>query len=186
MKTLFSLAALALSAGAVATPASAASTVTELFMANVKANVAFLDGSSKLASTHSRSAVVRKLAASEIAEATHTASLLDHVAPATRVAAASTGTDDAMLTGRSAATTAPIGQAANGRAALGADDVASLDRLQGKRFDDALWLKQLDALSQLRADYETYAASGDDAVLRSVAKAELPRVEARLLALSKI
>ncbi len=169
---------------AASTPAFAASTVTDLFMANVKANVAFLDQSGKLAENHTKSPAVRAFAKAEIVDAFRTAEMLDGVAP-TRLAAASPDSD-VVVTGRSAATVPPLGQAANGRSALGQGDVARLAQLQGRSFDDALWLKQVDALSQLRADYETYATSGDDAVLVAVAKRELPKVEARLLALSKI
>ena len=166
------------------TPAFAASTVTDLFMASVKANVAFLDQSGKLAASHTRTPAVRAFAKAEIVEAFRIAEMLDGVAPS-RVAVASPDSD-AVVTGRSAATVAPLGQAANGRSAPGLGDVASLGRLQGRSFDDALWLKQVDALSQLRADYATYAARGDDEVLVAVAKRELPKVEARLLALTKI
>ena len=167
------------------TPVLAASTVTDLFMANVKANVAFLDQSGKLASTHSTSPAVRSFAKAEVAVAFRTAEMLDGVAPSIQTASVSPDAD-AVVTGRSAATVPPLGQAANGRTALGQGDVASLAQLKGRNFDDALWLKQVDALSQLRADYETYAAHGDDAVLVAVAKRELPKVEQRLLALSKI
>lgn len=180
-KIAISLAAAAFVFG---TPAMAASTVTDLFMANVKANIAFLDQSGKLAATHTQSPAVRAFAKAEIADAFHTAELLDSVAPV-RMAAASPD-DDAVVTGRSAATVPPLGQAANGRSALGRGDLASLTALKGRGFDDALWLKQVDALSQLRADYQTYAASGDDAVLVALAKRELPKVEARLAVLSKI
>ena len=175
---------IAVAAILVGTPALAASTVTDLFLANVKANVAFLDQSGKLATTHTKSATVRAFAKIEIADAFRTAEMLDGVAP-TRLAAAAPDSD-AVLTGRSAATVPPLGQSANGRSALGQGDIESLAELSGRGFDDALWLKQVDALSQLRADYRTYAASGDDEVLVAVAKRELPKVEARLAALSKI
>ena len=167
------------------TPAFAASTVTDLFMANVRANVAFLDQSGKLASTHSTSTAVRSFARVEIADAFRTAEMLNGVAPPVQFAEASPDRD-VVITGRSAAVVPPLGQAANGRTALGAGDVEDLAALKGRSFDDALWLKQVDALSQLRADYETYAASGDDEVLVAVAKRELPKVEARLASLSRI
>lgn len=167
------------------TPAFASSTVTDLFLANVKANVAFLDQSGKLASSHSKSPAVRSFAKAEIGEAFRTAEMLNGVAPPVQVAEVSPDRD-VVITGRSAATVPPLGEAANGRTALGQSDVAKLAGLKGRPFDDALWLKQVDALSQLRADYETYAASGDDEVLRAVAKRELPKIEARLAALSNI
>ena len=50
-----------------------------------------------------------------------------------------------------------LGQAANGRAPLGRADLDGLAALSGRKFLDAFWLKQLDALSQLRADYTSYA-----------------------------
>ena len=175
---------IAAAAMTVGTQAFAASTVTDLFMANVKANVAFLDQSGKLAATHTNSPVVRAFAKAEVAAAFRTAETLEGVAP-TRLAATSPDSD-VVLTGRSAATVPPLGQAANGRSALGQGDVSSLGALKGRSFDDALWIKQVDALSQLRADYETYAEAGDDAVLVAVAKRELPKVDARLAALSKM
>ena len=167
------------------TPALAASPVTDLFLANIKANIAFLDQAGKLAVGHSHSAMVLRFARTEIAESFRTAEMLDGVAPSSQFAQVAPD-NDAVLTGRSAATVPPLGQAANGRSALGKGDVEALIVLKGKSFDDVLWQKQLDALSQLRADYETYAVSGDDAVLVALAKRELPRVEARLLALTKI
>ena len=181
----FRLSAIVVSCLLACSPALGASAVTDLFMANVKANVAFLDQSGKLAAKHSVSVAVRSFAKAEIAASFRTAEMLNGVAPAAQVAELSPDRD-AVLTGRSAAIVPPLGQAANGRSALGQGDVATLAKLDGRSFDDALWLKQVDALSQLRADYRTYAASGDDEVLVAVAKRELPKVEARLLALSKI
>ena len=157
-----------LAIAAVPSQASAASQLTEAFLANVRPNVAFLDGSSKLAMTRSQSAPARAYARDEAIETTK-------VADAT----------DALVTGRSAAI-AGLGQAANGRAPIGQKELTQLASLSGKSFDDAYWEKQLDALSQLAADYRAYAAAGDDKALVRLAKRELPRVEARLKALSAI
>ena len=94
------------------------------------------------------------------------------------------------MTGRSVAIDdAPKGgpaMAANGRAPLGRKDLDALLKLSGRKFDDALWLKQVDALSQLRADYQAYADDGDDPALAAMAQRELPKVEHRLELLSKI
>lgn len=164
-------------------PVLAASSLTALFMANVKANVAFLDRSGKLAATRTSNRAIREFASTQVTEAFRMAEMLG-VAPI-RMAATSPDSD-AVITGRSAATVQSLGEAANGRSALGQDDVSDLAHLQGRKFDDKLWLKQIDALSQLRADYEFYAAHGDDQVLVAVARRELPKVEAHLLALSKV
>ena len=94
-----------------------------------------------------------------------------------------------LMTGRSVAIdgpTAGLGQSANGRQPLGEADVASLAKLNGRKFNDAFWVAQVDALSQLRADYQAYIDDGDDSTLIAMAKGELSKVEARLAALSKI
>ena len=169
-------------------PAFAASPISSAFMANVRANLDFLARSSELAVGHAASSAARDFARSEAADVARTSVALDEARPSegTKLAAADT---DALMTGRSVAIDAPIGgpaKAANGRAPLGAKDLDALAKLSGKTFDDALWLKQVDALSQLRADYQAYADDGDDPALGAMAERELPKVEARLAALSKI
>ena len=170
--------------------AHAASPITEAFLANVRPNVEFLDRSSKLAADKSDSAAVRDYAQGELADAVKTASLIDRWAPGmTAVASAAPVDANALITGRSVSVDGPtggLGQAANGRAPMGSKDLDALAKLSGRKFLDAFWLKQLDALSQLRADYQAYADDGDDAALVAMAQRSLPEVEHRLALLSKI
>ncbi|MBE7219567.1 MAG: DUF4142 domain-containing protein [Caulobacteraceae bacterium] len=170
-----------------ASPALAASPISNAFVANVQANLDFLAQSSRMASERADTNAMKTFAADQLADAERTHVALDEVRPATgKLAAADT---DALMTGRSVAIDAPTGgpaKSANGRAPLGDYDISSLSELKGKAFDDALWLKQVDALSQLRADYRAYADDGDDPALSKLAERELPKVEARLAALSKL
>ncbi len=178
---------------AAATVASAQSTprlspMSEAFLANVRPNVVFLDRSSRLAADHTGDVALRSYARAESLDAVRTVELLKGVAPAKQTAVASN--DSAVLmTGRSVAIDGPTagpGQSANGRQPLGEADVASLTKLSGRKFNDAFWVAQVDALSQLRADYQAYIDDGDDAALIAMAKRELRSVEDRLAALSKV
>ena len=180
----FLVGALAVSAN----PAFAASPISNAFIANVQANVDFLAQSSRIALDRSTSVVLRGFAQTEAADAVRIDMALAEARPSegTKLAAADT---DALMTGRSVAIDAPTGgpaKAANGRSPMGRADLAVLGKMSGKKLDDALWLKQVDALSQLRADYQAYADDGDDPALAALAQRELPKVEARLAALSKI
>ena len=172
-----------------AAPAFAASPISNAFMANVQANVDFLAKSSRLALDRSTSSAARTFSEAEATDAARIDLALAEARPSegtTKLAAADT---DALMTGRSVSIDVPTGgpaKAANGRAPMGAADLAALGRLSGKSLDDTLWQKQLDALSQLRADYQAYADDGDDPALAAMAQRELPNVEARLAALSKI
>ena len=171
-----------------AAPAFAASPISNAFVANVQANLDFLAQSSQLAAAHAKASSARTFAAEQLADAERTHGALDAARPAGGAGLAAADTD-ALMTGRSVAIDEPMGgpaKSANGRAPLGAHDLSSLSGLKGKAFDDALWLKQVDALSQLRADYRAYADDGDDAALSKLAERELPRVEARLAALSRM
>ena len=157
--------------------AAADPTITDAFLANVRPNVRFLEQSSMLAVAQSKNASLRAYAQSGIAEATKTAAALDGVIAIAQVASATTSAP--LLTGRSVAVSpiAGLGQSANGRSPLGRSDLDGLSRLSGRPFLDAFWLKQVDALSQLRADYEDYAANGVDSALVAMSKRELPGIE---------
>ena len=192
MKTItlraLTVAGLALAA-APAFAASSASPMTEAFLANVKPNVDFLDRSSHLAADRTSDAAVRTYARAEAGDAVRTAELLKGVAPNSGRTAVASADSAVLMTGRSVAIdgpTAGLGQSANGRQPLGDVDVASLAKLNGRKFNDAFWVAQVDALSQLRADYQAYIDDGDDAALIALAKRELANVEGRLAALSKI
>ena len=172
-----------LSAAGFASPAMAASSITDAFVANMKPNLEFLERSSELALTRPLKVAVRSYARDAVAETSRIAEGLS------AVQVAASGPDaDGVTTGRSAAIDVPagLGQAANGRAPLDRTDLEELVRLSGRKFVDAFWLKQVDALSQLRADYETYAQDGDDPALVDFAKRELPVVEHRLALLAKV
>ena len=170
-------------------PALAASQITNVFLANLQTNVAFLDRSSRIAANRSQSADTRAFASSEVTEQAQLLSGLTNLMPLI----AST---DAVITGRSVAIdgqpvpdAAPLEksqQAANGRAPLVQQDLASLSGLSGRAFDNLYWQQQLDSLSQIEADYRAYIANGDDPVLVDMAKTELPKIVRRLELLSKI
>ncbi len=175
----------ALIAFAAHSPALADPTITEAFLANVKPNVRFLEQSSQLAAARANGPALRVYAQDELNDARTAAVALDD-AQAVRFASLVPASGDEISTGRSVAVDAGLGQAANGRPPMGPKDVDSLAKLSGRAFLDAFWLKQLDALSQLRADYESYARDGDDAALVAMAKRRLPEVEHRLASLSKL
>lgn len=171
-----------------ASPAFAASPISNAFVANVQANLDFLAQAGRMASDRADTSAVKSFAADQLADSERTHVALDAARPAGGAGLAAADTD-ALMTGRSVAIDAPTGgpaKSANGRAPLGAYDISSLSELKGKAFDDALWLKQVDALSQLRADYRAYADDGDDPALSKLAEQELPKVEARLAALSRL
>ena len=169
-----------------------ASPITKALVANVQANLDFLNKPGVLAAEHSSRADIRVFAQNERSDAVQTASLLRRTVPgteATEIASLAPQDTDALMTGRSVSIDVPAGgpaQAANGRAPMGERDLAKLDKLHGKSFDDAFWLKQLDALSQLRADYQAYIDDGDDMALVAMAKRQLPMIESRLAQLTKI
>ena len=153
-----------------ASGASAASPATTSFLTNVSQNVDFLDRSSRFALTNSKAARVHSFAFSEAREQTLAANAIDGYAEAAK---------DALATGRSAATE-------DARLPLGQEDLDSLEGLTGPAFDTEYKAKQLDALRQVVADYETYIARGDDPVLLAIAGRELPKAKRRLELLGKI
>ena len=166
-----------------------ASPMTEAFLANVKPNVDFLDRSSRLAAGRANDETVRSYARAEATDAVRMAGMLKGVASQGGNTAVASADSAVLMTGRSVAVDGPtggLGQSANGRQPLGDIDLGSLARLSGRKFNDAFWVAQVDALSQLRADYQAYIDDGDDAALIAMAKRELGDVEGRLAALSKI
>ena len=170
-------------------PARASSQITSAFLANLQTNVAFLDKSSRVAADHAQNGDIRAFASGEITEQSQLASGLNNLMPLI----AST---DAVVTGRSVAIDGQTGpdavapetssQAANGRAPMVQQDVSKLAGMSGHAFDNLYWQQQLDALSQIEADYRAYIANGDDPVLVAMAKTELPKIVRRLELLSKI
>ena len=170
-------------------PAFAASPMSNAFVANVKANLDFLAKAGDLGRTRAGTEGAKAFAEAEAADAARSDVALAEAMPSSGTTKLASADSDVLMTGRSVAIDVPVGgmpKAANGRSPLGDKDLAALAKLSGKKFDDALWLKQLDALSQLRADYQAYADDGDDPALGALAERELPKVEARLRALTKI
>ena len=179
------LAAATLALSAALSPVSAAQTpITQAFLANAKANARFLDQSSRIALAHVDSAPVLAFARGEADEQGRTAVALGEGYSAGRLVADAQDPGQGLQTGRSAAAAAPA--AANGRPALGAEDLAKLEGLSGRAFEDAYWVNQLDALKQLESDYRAYLHNGDDAALVALARAELPKVTRHLWQLTKI
>jgi hypothetical protein len=163
-------------------PAAAAPSITEAFLANAKQNIRFLQESGRLAAARDQGADVQAYAQdTSKSEAAAEAELDQALTP--RVADA--GMVDPITSGRSAAEPG-LGQAANGRMPPGRTELATLSAKNGRAFLDEFWLYQLDALSQLRADYTAYAERGDNPALVAWAKRQLPEVERRLAALCKI
>jgi putative membrane protein len=64
--------------------------------------------------------------------------------------------------------------------------LSQLSNLRGRDFDGAYLRQQIDAHQRLMAAYQTYATSGDDAALQSMAKAEIPRLRRDLSRLNML
>lgn len=188
MTKLFAVfAAGALSMAAACMPAHAASPVTRFFMNNVAANLDFLEKSSRLALTHSDSPKVRTFAGSEAEEQAIAASAIDLWAGARKTPFVAVASVDVPLqSGRSVAVATGEQVMPDTRVALGSANLDRLKGLSGTGFDNLYWQQQLDALKQVETDYVSYAADGDDPVLRSIAERELPKIERRIESLSKL
>ena len=181
MKIAISTAALVsafILSGASIAPARAASPNTEAFLSNVTANVDFLDRSSRLALGNSESVKVKDFARGQAKDQTLAANAIYDV---TQKMSA-----EPLQTGRSVAVAGQTGQVVDNRLPLGQEDLDSIEGLNGIEFDEAFRAKQRDALLQVRSDYETYLATGDDAALKAIAAKELPKVKKQLAALGKV
>jgi predicted outer membrane protein len=64
--------------------------------------------------------------------------------------------------------------------------LSQLSNLRGRDFDGAYLRQQIDAHQRLIAAYQTYATSGDDAALQSIARAEIPRLRRDLSRLNML
>ena len=174
------LAAGCLSIACAAAPARAASPATEAFLANVIPNVDFLDRSSRMALTNSTSVRVKEFAHGQAAEQTLAANAIDDLTKG------APGAMEQLQTGRSAAIDGQPARVIDNCLPLGQEDLDSIEGLNGVEFDEAFRAKQRDALNQLKTDYETYLANGDDAALKAIASKELPKIRTRLAILSKV
>ena len=178
------------------TPAQAASPMTDAFLANVAANLAVLDASSRMARSHTGSAEIVGYASEETAEAKRVATALAEATPTNRGAAPQLADADGVMTGRSVAVVGMTGrvepaaqasmlEAANSRMPATAD-LAKLKTLHGRAFDKLYFVLQLDALSQIESDYRTYISEGDDPAVATMAHEQLPGLMKRLEALTRI
>ena len=159
-------------------PAHAASANTEAFLANVTANVDFLDRSSRLALDNSKSIKVKDFARAQAKDQTLAANAIFDI---TQKMAA-----EPLQTGRSVAVAGQTAQVVDNRLPLGQEDLDSLEGQIGIEFDEAFRAKQRDALLQVQSDYETFLTTGDDAALKAVAARELPKVKKQLAVLGKV
>ena len=190
------VAAVGLSFSLFQAPAQAASPMTQAFLANVAANLAILDTSSRMARSHTGSAAIVTYATEETSEATQVATALSEAAPSDRGAASQVADADGVMTGRSVAVVGMTGrveavpqasvlEAANSRMPATAD-LAKLKALHGRAFDKLYFILQLDALSQIESDYRTYISEGDDPAVATMAHEQLPVLMKRLEALTRI
>lgn len=114
------------------------------------------------------------------------------------VGSVTNGVDD-LVTGRSVAIDRPLTVTPGARnvdrdaPTLGgsllpanAKDLSRLRSMSGREFDALYRSTQLDSLRQLSVLYRDYDANGDDPALRALAHRELPRVNARIVALRKL
>lgn len=161
-------------------PARAASPLTESFLANVMPNVDFLDRSSRMALDNSKSVRVKEFAHNQAAQQTVAANALYDVTKGAPAAM------EQLQTGRSVALDGHQAVAADNRLPLGQEDLDSIEGLTGIEFDEAFRAKQRDALNQIKTDYETYLARGDDPALKAIAAKELPLVKDKIAALAKV
>ena len=159
-------------------PARAASANTEAFLANVTANVDFLDRSSRMALENSKSVKIKDFARGQAKDQTLAANAIFDVTQKMSV--------EPLQTGRSVAVGGQTAQVVDSRLPLGQEDLDSLEGQNGIEFDEAFRAKQRDALLQVQSDYETYLATGDDAALKVIAVKELPKVRKQLAALGKV
>ena len=160
-------------------PAHAASPATEAFLANVMPNVDFLDRSSRMALENSKSARVKEFARGQAADQTVAANALYDITKGAPAAM------EQLQTGRSVAVDGQVRPIIDNRLPLGQEDLDSIEGLNGIEFDEAFRAKQRDALNQVKTDYETYLATGDDPALKAVAAKELPKVKKQIAALTK-
>jgi putative membrane protein len=178
--------------------AASASPATVRFIAVATTTSNFIDQSSRLAIEVSPTLGIRGFARQAIIEENRTHNTLTAWADVAQP----------MLSGRSAYTPGvvvgtPLAIAVNsGLAVLGerilpttdgtavtGDQFAMLNQLsnlRGRDFDGAYLRQQIDAHQRLAAAYQTYATSGDDAALRSMARAEIPRLQADLRRLNAL
>ncbi|MEA2832240.1 MAG: hypothetical protein QOG66_442 [Methylobacteriaceae bacterium] len=181
--------------------AASASPTTVRFIALATTTSNFIDQTSRLAMNVSSRPGIRGFARQAIVEENRTHNMMTAWAEVAQP----------LLSGRSAYTPgvtagAPFsplalavnsGLTASGERIVPASDgtavtgdqfamLSQLSNLRGRDFDRAYLRQQIDAHQRLIAAYQTYATSGDDAALQSMAKAEIPRLRRDLSRLNTL
>ena len=157
----------------------ATSPVTARFLDNVTPNVDFLDRSSRIAILDTKDTKLRDYAKATATDATNTANALYDWSQAGKTG---NGAEAPLQTGRSAA----VDQVPDNRLPRGQEDIDALYGSEGVEFSTQYRQAQIDALTQVQADYQDYIAHGDDPTLKALAVRELPKVTKRLAAAQKI
>jgi len=169
------------------------------FAAQAAPNVNFLNDSSRMALNQSGSPAIRRFA--------HRVAKEQTIAGNSMTAWANT--NPPLMTGRSSAMADPLtgivsmpfnviggagnaltggqmGASGHALTSAQANDLQRLSQLSGPQFDALYRSTQVDALRQLVTLYSDYAVRGDDPGLRSLARAELPKVKKRLWEIQRI
>lgn len=176
-----------------ASAATADSTITQAFVAAVRTSDAILATADDLALTRSDAPRIRAFARRTAASAASANDALDDWARAERIAAdaaARAPTVDGLGPVFSALdrpfdhVITSIDEARVRRPAQA--DLAQLEALQGRDFDDLYGPTQIAALVRLEAAYIDYIKNGDDTVLRALSVRNLPRTQHLLAAARRL
>ena len=175
-----------------AAPSFAASSTTEIYLANVRIHADILAASDKLAGTKAQSDALKRFADNEAKHQGDVLAALDGWRAKVEGATPSQVASLPLETGRSVADSTvdvnrfspPPGIGVLFPAAtMTLDQMSSLD---GTAFDNAYTSTQLGALKRLEGLYDAYSQTGEDANLRDMATGELATVRADMAALGKV
>lgn len=171
---------------------TSASPATVRFIAVATTTSNFIDQSSRLAIDLSPSSGIRGFARQAIIEENRTHNTMTAWADVAQpmlsgrsayVPGAVIGTPLAIAVNSGLAVTGERILPTSDGTAVTADEFAMLNQLsnlRGRDLDGAYLRQQIDAHQRLIGAYQTYATSGDDAALRSMARAEIPRLQSDL------
>ena len=175
----------------IVTPSFAASSATEVYLANIRLNVDFIAASSELADTNAKSDALKRYADGALRHQGDVMAKLDDW----RAREGTTQSEVASLpleTGRSVAdSTIDVNKFAPppGIGVLMPASKMTLDQmagLNGQAFDASYTSTQLGALERLEAFYDAYSRTGDDDSLREMAASELGTVRAEIAEIGKV
>ena len=175
-----------------AAPSFAASSTTEIYLANVRIHADILAASDKLAGTKAQSDALKRFADNEAKHQGDVVAALDGWRAAEEGATPAQVASLPLETGRSVAIDPPIATKTYapppGVGVLLAGASATLDHLSsldGAAFDGSFKTTQLGALKTLEGLYDSYSHTGDNAALRDMAVKELAEVRAEIAALDQ-